>query len=178
MKTAIFTFIFLVSSSFAWAQTAIDAFGSKIIFTKPDEKVWTLIKESEPGEGSKGVRVFKHAKITGDKGVSTEPVISLIFEQVPNSMNAAVYAMKGLEDIEKSLKITWSLLGGYPDYSSDQHSMVYKARYTKSNSHHKVYICYILYNSTGLVIIADSAEDVFDQVDADMRAFIKSVVIQ
>lgn len=178
MKTAIFTLLFFLSSGFAWAQTSIDAFGTKIIFTKPDEKGWTLVKETEPGEGTKGVRVFKHEKIMGKKGVPSEPVISLVFEEVPKSMNAAAYAMKGIDDIEKSLKITWELLGGYPDYSSDQHSIVYKAKYTKSGIPHRVYLCYILYNNTGVVILADSADDVFKQVDADMSAFIKSVVIQ
>ncbi|MBN1907113.1 MAG: hypothetical protein JW927_18685 [Deltaproteobacteria bacterium] len=178
MKTAVFTILFLVYSGFAWAQTSIDAFGDSILFSKPNEKVWTLVKEVDPGEGTKGIRVFKHEKITGDKGVSTEPAISLIFEEVPKSMNAAAYALKGIEDIEKSLKITWSLLGGYPDYSSDQHSIVYKARYIKSGIPHRVYLCYILYNNTGVVIIADSAEDVFKQVDEDMLAFIKSVVIR
>ncbi len=178
MKTAVFTILFFLYSGFAWAQTTIDAFGSRIFFTKPDEKVWSLVKEADPGEGIKGIRVFKHAKITGDKGVSTEPVISLIYEEVPKSMNAAAYAMKGIEDIEKTLKITWSLLGGYPDYSSDQHSVVYKARYIKSGVPHRVYLCYILYNNTGVVIIADSAEDVLKQVDEDMLDFIKSVVIR
>jgi hypothetical protein len=153
MKTAIFTLLFFVSSGFAWAQTSIeiDAFGNKIKFTKPDEKVWNLVKETAPNEGEKGVLVFKHEKIMGKKGAPSEPVISLIYEQVPKSMNAAAYAMKGLEDIEKSLKIIWELLGGYPDYSSDQHSVV---------------------------IIADSTDDVFKQVDEDMSVFIKSVVIQ
>jgi hypothetical protein len=178
MKTAIITILFFLSSGFAWAQTSIDAFGNRIIFTKPDEKVWNLVKDTAPGEGEKGVLVFKHEKIMGKKGVLSEPVISLIYEQVPKSMNAAAYAMKGLEDIEKSLKITWNLLGGYPDYSSDQQSVVYKARYKISGIPHRVYLCYILYNNTGVVIIADSAEDVFKQVDADMLAFIKSVVIQ
>ncbi|GEM_PF-2101272 len=178
MKTAILTILFVVSSGIAWAQTSIDAFGNKIIYTKPDEKVWTLVKETDPGEGKKGIRVFKHEKIMGKKGVPSEPVISLVFEEVPKSMNAAAYALKGLEDIERSLKITWELLGGYPDYSSDQHSLVYKAKYSKSGTPHRVYLCYILYNNTGLVIIADSAEDVFKQVDADLLAFIKSVVIQ
>jgi hypothetical protein len=68
MKAAIFALIFLVSacltfSGVAWAQTAIDAFGAKVIYAKPDEKVWTLVKETNPGEGSKGVQMFKHAKI-------------------------------------------------------------------------------------------------------------------
>jgi hypothetical protein len=67
---------------------------------------------------------------------------------------------------------------GYPEYSSDKHSVVFKAKYNKADSLHKVYICYILYKSIGVVILADSSEDVFEQVDADMRAFIKSVVIQ
>ena len=179
MTAALFTLLFLVSSNFASAQTAvINAFDSSIIFTNPNEKIWTLVKEADPGEDTKGVRVFKHTKITGDKGASTEPVISLIFEQVPISMNAALYAMEGLEDIKKSLKITWNLLGGYPDYSSDRHSVVYKARYKRSGVPHRVYICYILYNNTGVVVIADSSKDVFEQVDDDMRAFIKSVVIQ
>lgn len=177
MKTAVFALLFFVSSGLALAQTSIDAFGSRIIFENPDENVWTLVKEAEPGEGKKGVRVFKRAKIMGDNGVSAEPVISLIFEKVPKSMNAAAYSMKGLEDIEKSLKITWNLLGGYPDFSSDKHSVVYKARYTKSGIPHKAYICYILYNSTGVVIIADTSEDVLKQVNEEMIAFIKSVII-
>jgi hypothetical protein len=181
MKTTFFAFIFMFSSIVASAQTSIDAFGTKIIFTKPDEKVWTLVKETDPGDGTKGVRIFKHSKITDKKGVSSEPVISMLFEQVPETTNAAAYAtvaMKGIEDMQKSLKITWDTLGGYPKYSSDKHSFVYKARYNKAGSPHRIYICYILYNSTGVIITADSSEDVFEQVNADMLAFIKSVVIQ
>jgi hypothetical protein len=97
---------------------------------------------------------------------------------VVDTADAMVYSLNGLKNIQASLNLTWDILGGYPDYSSDKHSIVYKARYTRAGSLHKVYIGYILYNGIGVVITADAIEDVFDQVDADMRAFIKSVVIQ
>jgi hypothetical protein len=178
MKTAFWALIFLLSSVVVSAQTTIDAFDTKIIFSKPDEKVWTLIKETDPGENSKGVRMYKHAKIMGNKGAPTEPIISMVIEKVTNTTDAMVYSLNGLKNIQKSLNLTWDVLGGYPDFSSDKHSIIYKARYFQGGLTHKAYICYILYNGTGVVITADAIEDVFSQMDSDFLAFIKAVSIQ
>lgn len=183
MKRAILTIVFFVSSSLAcsgiaWAQSTIDAFGAKIIFTKPNEEAWTLVKEINPSENSKGVRTFKYVKITGDKGATVEPVISLIVEKVMGTSDAMAYSLNGLKRMQESSNLTWDVLGGYPAYSSDRHSIVYKGSYTRSGAIHKVYLCYILSNGIGVVVIADSTKDDFSQVDDDMLAFIKSVVIQ
>jgi hypothetical protein len=179
MKTFIFTLLFIVSSSLAcWAQTAIDAFDTKINFSKPDEKVWAIVKETDPSENSKGIRMFKHAKIMGNNGTPTEPVISLVYEKVTDTTDVMVYSSNGLRNLQSSLNLTWDALGGYPEYSSDKHSIVYKARYFSGGLTHKSYVCYILYKGTGVVITADAIEDVFSQMDADMRAFIKAVYIQ
>jgi hypothetical protein len=178
MKTVIFALLFFASSSVALGQTAIEAFGTKILFKIPDEKVWTLVQEATPSEKSKGIRIFKCAPIIGTKGLPVEPVLALFFEQVTESIDTIVYSANGLMSKQQTFKLKWNLLGTYPEYSSDQHSVVYKAEYTRSGFIHKVYLCYILYRNIGVEIIADSTDDVFDQVDADMRAFIKSIVIQ
>ena len=179
MKTnRLFVLLFFAFSSVAWGQTSIDAFGKKIKFTIPDEKVWKLVQETTPSENSKGSLMFKRTPITGPKGLEVEPVLALIFEQVTEPIDTIVYSANGLMSHSEKFNLKWNLLGSYPEYSSDQHAVVYKAEYTKSGFLHKVYLCYILYNNLGVQIIADSTDDVFDQVDEDMRAFIKSVVVQ
>jgi hypothetical protein len=143
-----------------------------------DEKVWTLVQGTAPSERSKGSRMFKHEPIIGTKALPVEPVLALIFEQVTQTADTILYSLNGLIKHQQSFQLKWNILGGYPDYSSDRHPILYKAEYTRSRFLHKFYLCYILYKNIGVEIIAHSTGDVFDQVDADMQAFIKSVVIQ
>ncbi len=178
MKTAILALLFFAPSSVAWGQSEIEAFGTKILFTKPDEGIWTLVQETAPSERSKGSRMFKRAPIIGTKGLPVEPVLALIFEQVTQTTDTIIYSLNGLMRHQQSFQLKWEALGGYPDYSCDRYSIVYKGEYTRSGFLHKVYLCYILHKGVGVEIIADSTEDVFDQVEADMLSFIKAVVIQ
>ena len=176
MKVAILTIFLIISSSAVWGQTTIDAFGSKISFISPNEKVWKLTQKIEPSKSSKGLRMFKHEKIIGTVSLPVEPVIALIFEQVIEPIDTIEYSVNRLSN--KPYKLKWDLLGGYPDYSSDKHSAVFKFEYTRSGILHKGYLCYILFKNVGLEIIADSTFDVFEKVAPDMRVFIKSVTIQ
>jgi hypothetical protein len=176
MKAAILLIFLFISSNIAWGQTTIDAFGSKIIFTGPNEKMWKLAQKIDPSESSKGVRMFKREQIIGTMGLPVEPVLALVFEKVTEPIDTIEYSVNVLSN--KTYKLKWDLLGGYPDYSSDKHSVVYKFEYTVSGVLHKGYLCYILHKNVGVEIIADSTEDIFKNVESDMLAFFKSVAIQ
>lgn len=176
MKIAILLIFLFISSSIAWGQTTINAFGSKIFFTDPNETAWKLTQKIDPSESSKGLRMFKHEQIIGSTGLPVEPVIALVLEKVTEPIDAIEYSVNGLSN--KPYKLKWDLLSGYPNYSSDKNSVVYKIEYTLSGVLHKGYLCYILHKNVGIEIIADSTGDIFKKVESDMLAFFKSVGIQ
>ena len=160
----------------SYSQTSISAFGSKIVFVKPDSSVWHLIQDSRPSEGSKGVTMFKHAPIKDSLGRPVEPVIALVYENIPDTIDVIEYSVGVLGS--KPYSIRRDLLGGYPEYSSDKHSVVFKGDYSRSGVKHKVMLGYIFFKHIGIELIGDATDGVYDKVESDIQKFIKSVAIK
>ena len=68
-------------------------------------------------------------------------------------------------------------LGGFPDFSSDKHSVVFKGNYVRENTEHKILLGYILYNKIGIEIICDATDETFSKVESDFNKIIKSLRI-
>jgi hypothetical protein len=176
MKTIIFLALSFILVTNTFSQTVINFDGKKIIYSTPDSSSWKLIKEVDPSDGSKGARMFKHRMMVDSKGRFIEPIIGLVFEKVLDSIDVIEYSVGVLG--HKPYTIERELLGGYPDHSSDKHSVVFRGDYSNRGVHHKVLLGYIFHNNIGIEIIADATKDVFRRVESEMKAFIKSVNIK
>src|SRR5690348_4074225 len=107
---------FIVISNLVFAQTNINKFSSKITFTKPGAG-WTLAQDDAAGaESGKGVLLYKHTAIKDSKGRSIEPVVAIMYENIPDPTDVAQYSLDIMG--KKQFTINHKLLGGFPDYSS------------------------------------------------------------
>ena len=70
-----------------------------------------------------------------------------------------------------------NLLGGFPDYSSDVNSIVYRATYLRAEVEHKTILGYILGKNIAIEIITDATTEVYPMVEEDFITFIKSVKV-
>jgi len=170
----IFTVLWLCPVAFA--QESIDAFGHKIAYSMPDSSIWHIVQNSNPNNGNKGVLMFKREPILDSQKRSIEPIMAIVYESVPDSIEAIEYSAALIGN--KPFRIKHELLGGYPDYSSDMHSAVFRGEYLRDSEKHIVLIGYILSEHVGVEIIADATDEVFSKTEADMAAFIKSVVVK
>jgi len=158
------------------AQESMDAFGHKIVYSKPETSIWHMIQNSEPSTGNKGVLMFKREPILDSKKRPIEPIMAIIYERVPASIDVIEYSVSML--LTKPYQINRELLGGYPDHSSDMHAVVFKGEYVRDSVKHTVFLGYIVYEQIGIEIIADATEEVFGKTKSDMAAFLKSVNIK
>jgi len=174
-KRKICFYFFIVMSNLVFAQTNIYKFSSKITFTKPSE-VWKLSQDDAATDGGKGMLVYKHTAIKDSKGRSIEPVIAIMYENIPDPTDVTAYSVGVLG--KKPFTVNHKLLGGFPDYSSDHHSVVYSGDYTRGGVKHKVLLGYIAYKHVGIEVVCDATDEIFAKVKADMSAFIKSVSVK
>jgi hypothetical protein len=86
------------------------------------------------------------------------------------------YSASILED--KPFTIERTLLGGYPQYSNDKHSVVFKGTYLREGVKHVVILGYIFHNDVGIEIIGDATLSVFNLVENDINQFVKSVYLK
>ena len=161
---------------FVKGQYRINEFSSKIQFKCLDTTEWIIITDQSPRLNSKGVLMFKHIPIKDSIGRRVEPVIALVYEKVIDSLDVIEYSVGIIGT--KPFKVKYELLGGFPDFSLDRFSVVYKGEYLRENIKHLVMLGYILNENIGIEIIGDSTEEIFPKVEYDIKNFIKSVKIK
>jgi hypothetical protein len=120
----------------------------------------------------KGVLMFKHKPIIDSKGRPVEPVIALVYEKTQEK-DVIAYSINALG--QKPFKLKYELLGGYPDFSTSKYSVVFNVTYMREDIEHKIMLGYIVHNDIGIEIIGDSTEELYSQVENDIRKFLKSV---
>jgi hypothetical protein len=165
----------LVAAISLQQQSNREAFGSRIYFTPPAMPQWQTVQDSDPREGMKGIIIYKHIPILDQLSRRIEPVMALLYEQVPDSMDVIVYFLNKLG--EKPYRVERDSLYAYPDRTSHPNSFSVRGHYSRSDITHTVYLAYFREGRLGVEIVADAAEEVFPIVEEEMRAFIKSVTI-
>jgi hypothetical protein len=146
-----------------------------IIFEDLDSLNWSVVDDHLPVQGTKGVLAFKHSPILDSLGRPIEPIIAIVFEEIPDSIDIDVIEYSVPRIGTKPWGFKNDLLGGYPEYSSDINSVFFKGEYTREGVDHVVRLGYIIDDLFGLEIIADATEEVFPYVESDIASFMKSV---
>jgi len=158
------------------SQYKINEFNSKINFNTLDSVDWVLTSNQLPSSNSRGVLMFKHIPIIDSLERPIEPVIAILYESIIDSIDVIEYSISLLG--QKPYKLKYELLGGYPDYSSDKYSVIFKGEYLREDVKHLVLLGYILSENIGIEIIGDATEEIFPKVESDINYFLKSVNIK
>ena len=160
-----------------FSQTNIYRFNPKISFDKPDTSVWILNMDKLPDKESKGLISYLRKPVYDSLGRSIRPMMAIVFENLKDSIDAVAYSANYWFG-NNPYHVKYNLLGGYPDYSSDRFAVMFDGVYYRSGVKHKVMMGFIVRYKIGIQIICDSVDDVFLQVESDMKKFIKSVHIE
>ncbi|WP_155907141.1 hypothetical protein [Lunatimonas lonarensis] len=166
--------------SFAQSLTSVDHLAIKKInpcvqFELPDSSKWKLIQDIPPERSKKGIVMFKHKPLIDSQNRPVEPIMAIIYEKLNDTLDVVEYSA-GLIGT-KNFNLTWHLLGGYPDYSNDPQSAIFKGTYERNSIEHTVFIGYIKRDNFGVEIICDRTSEIVPELDNEMTTFIKSFTI-
>lgn len=132
-----------------------------------------MVRDSPPEPGMKGVLMFQHTPMHDSLcNCPVKPMIAVLYEHHSDSVDAVEYSVGNLGT--KPYKLNWKLLGGFPEHCGDQHSVVFDATYIRESIEHNVVLAYIKCNNFGVEIICDGTTGVFENVEFDMRSFIRN----
>jgi len=156
-------------------------FGQTIIYEKPDESRWKLEQDIKNNARGSGMIMYMRVPVYDNKNRAVKPVIAILYEEIPREMKDVVqyyiFKMSALKSNTPDLKTVDS-------FDSEKWGLKYDGmigfihKNNQSGVIHTVITCYMLYKDIGVTIMCDSTEDVFDQVEDDMRRFIKSVTFE
>lgn len=172
MKQTIFVILLLSVSQVGYSQDSISAFGSVVIFKPPDSTSWNLVQRGMDEETHKYVIMYKHNPINDAGGRSIEPVVAVLCEEISEPMEIIKYSLWKRQQVSFTVN---GILSKYTQELSYWNAIGYEGEYSKDDIVHKILIGHFRHKRLGAQIICDSTEGVYDKVDRDMRAFLKSV---
>jgi tetratricopeptide (TPR) repeat protein len=164
----------LAQQSVSFAENSIAASGSVMRFAPPDDAHWKLTKKEYDKKRGAGRIVYKHLPIKDPQGHEIEPLMAVIFEEMSAFLDAGTYseserAQKSMDWQEKRKFTSQDGSLSYPNAEG------YDGEYTVQGVIHKIIVAYMVHKELGVQIICDSTDGVYDKVESDFRAFIKSI---
>ncbi len=168
------TFCLLCSFASAQELAFVRAFGSKVYFEPPDTSRWDLEQNVMDTLHVKYVLKFKHRPILDTEGREVEPVVAIIAESVKDSSDVIVYsAWKRIQtpfEVKKVLAYDSTLF-------THRNVIGYEGQYEREGVVHMVLVVHMREHLVGVQVICDSSDEIFPQVEKDMRRFIRSIGI-
>ena len=162
-----------ITSCFAQDLAFIQVFGSRIYFEPPDSSRWGLSDNSSKSP-TMHLLQFVHFPIADSAGNEIRPVIAVLAEKVPDSVDVVAYS------IAKRLDVPFSVVKvlTFEDSCFAFRNVVgYEGTYESHGVLHRLFIVHMRHAKVGLQLICDSTDGVYTKVEQDMRRFIKSVGI-
>lgn len=174
MRSIFILCVFLCSLASAQELVYFQAFGSNVYFEPPDTSKWDLEQNMIDTLSSKHVLMFKRKPILDTKGREVEPVMAIIAESVKDSSDVIAYsAWKRMQtpfEVKKVLAYDSVLF-------SHRNVIGYEGQYEREDVTHMVFVIHMRERVLGLQVICDSSDEIFPQVENDMRRFIRSIGI-
>ncbi len=175
MRTFVaFTLILFSFVSYAHALESFTAFGSTIDYARPDPAKWNLVRNGIDEKSKKYLVMFDHTPIKDPQGRSIKPVIAIVCEEVPDSVDVIRYSIAKRAHTPFKVNKMMSHHDGSFQY---RNAVGYEGEYTRKVKH-KVFVAHMRHGSTGLQVICDSTAGVYDKVEADMRSFLRSITFK
>ena len=163
--------IFFSLVCIADAEESFTAFGSTVTYARPDSTNWNLVNNGIQGKKAYLV-MFERNPIKDSKGRDVKPVIAIICESVPESVDVIKYSIwkRGHTPFKVNKLIT------YQDGSfTCRNSVGFEGEYTKGKVLHKIFVGHLRHGKVGVQAICDSTDGVYDAVEEDMRSFLRSI---
>lgn len=165
-----FLFVFV-----AHGQESFTAYGSTINFARPDSAKWKLVHNGMHKQAPAYLVMFEHEPIKDPKGRDIKPVIGLICESVPDSLDVIKYSIAKRGQMPFKVNKMMTPQDGSFIY---RNSVGYEGEYQRGSVLHKVFVGHLRRAGVGLQVICDSTDGVYDKVEADMRSFLRSLTFK
>jgi hypothetical protein len=156
----------------AYAQDSMSVFGSVIFFAHPNHAHWALVHQGMDSTTNKYLIMYKHVPINDAEGRPIEPVVALLCEEITDPIEIISYSLWKRQQVPFTPK---RILSKFTNALSYWNAIGYEGEYTREDIQHKLLIAHYRHKRVGVSLICDSTEGVYKEVEADMRAFIKSV---
>ncbi len=172
MRTLITSILILVSYvSVAQAQESFTVFGSTIDYVRPDPAKWNLVSKGLDARSKGYLHMFEHIPIKDAQGRSIKPVIAIICETVPDSLDVIRYSISKRAHTPFKVTKVITFQDGSFGY---RNSVGYEGEYRRGVDH-KVFVGHMRHGKVGLQVICDSTDGVYSHVESDMRSFLRSI---
>jgi hypothetical protein len=176
IKKIILYFFLILLTKIGFSQFKLNEWVDEIKYTAPDTSNWVQGSKFPAIPLMQGVVQFKHKPILDLLKTPVEPVIALLYKEKSDSVDLIWYSANELNS--KPYRLDYTLLGGWPDYSSEKSSVFFKGNYYRSGIKHTILIGYIIHNDLLIEVICDSTDLVYKEVESDFFKFIKSVHVK
>ena len=175
MKKLLTSILIIASVNTLYAQSTINLERAKIIYCIPDSSDWQITVDNTNVD-SVGMRWFRRKPIPEETKYPNGTILFITYHcNVANIKDVSEYSSSQLRMTYGNLDCKIELLGGYPNYSSDKHSVVSKIECRKDGDIFVGFIEYIFYKNIGVEIMVSSTEQIFKKYEKEMLQFIKSV---
>ena len=175
MKTiaaVIGTFLLFVCA--AHAEESFTAFGSTVSYARPDPAQWKLVRNGMVKNSKAYLLMYERNPIKDSEGRNVRPVIAIVCEMVPDTLDVIRYSIS--KRGQTPFKVN-ELLTPQDGSFSYGNSVGFEGGYKKIVEH-KILVGHMRHGKVGLQVICDSSEEVFNQVEEDMRNFLRSITFK
>jgi hypothetical protein len=168
-------FLVLCLAFDVYAQESITTHGSTVTYARPDPANWKLVHNGIDERSKAYLLAFQRNPIKDAEGRPIEPVIALICESVPESLDVIRYSIAKRGQVPFDVKRVISAQDGS---FTHRNSVGYEGEYKKGSVVHKVLVAHMRHGKAGLQVICDSTDGVYDKVEEDMRSFLRSITFK
>ncbi len=157
------------------AQESFTTQGSTVLYARPDPAVWNLVNNGTDPKSGAYLIMFKRSPIKDAQGRDIEPVMAIICESVPDSLDVIQYSIGKRAQIP--FKVNEMMTPQRGDFTYGN-SVGFEGEYQKGQVLHKVLIAHMRHGKVGAQMICDSTDGVYDKVQPDMREFLRSITFK
>jgi len=159
----------------AQAQESFTAHGSTVMYARPDAANWNLVHNGIEARSKAYLLMFKRNPIKDAEGRPIEPVMAIICEEVPESLDVIRYSIAKRAQIPFDVN---RLMTPQDGSFTHKNSVGFEGEYKRGSVVHKVLVAHMRHGEVGLQVICDSTDGVYDKVEEDMRTFLRSLTFK
>jgi hypothetical protein len=154
------------------ASESIDAFGVKLSFLRPDKVTWHTFQKRRDDSLGVGTISFRSLPVVDDKGRAFQPVVAIIYERLPDSINVEEYATAK----RTAARTNWTVLRSTaPEPGEYDKATYFDGEYEFGGEMRTIIVGYLVYGRLGVQVIGDCPAHIFSQVEDDMRKCVHSI---
>ncbi len=157
------------------AQESLTAHGSTVMYARPNAADWQLVHNGIDARSKAYLLMFKRNPIKDAQGRPIEPVIAIICESIPGSVDVIRYSIAKRGQVPFDVKRMMTPQDGS---FTHRNSVGYEGEYQRGSVVHKVLVAHMRHGEAGLQVICDSTDGVYDKVEEDMRSFLHSITFK